>query len=1221
MFFASLLTMALATLAQAACPSAEAILEDLTCSSAVTGRVSNSGTSDLGGTCAGSDCYTCGDPYTDLEQTSAEDVYAFTCQTTGDVTLEISGLDCDLDMYILDDTCDPDGASCVEGSTQASTTTDSVTFTCSAGDTYYLVIEGYGFGAPGGYSGRCAGANDGDYTLSFDVSAGTGCSEDCDNGLDDDLDGDVDCADSDCASDPVCGSCDNDGDGVDSSASACGGLDCDDNDASVLGPSTWYSDADDDGFGGTSTTSSCSQPSGYVATSTDCDDADDTVYPGAPELCDGLDNDCDGTVDEGGGVTWYEDADGDGYGDSGSTSLSCSAPRGFVADDTDCDDGDSAVNPGADEECNGIDDDCDGTTDEDDAIDATTWYLDADGDGEGDANVTDTACDVPSGYVSNADDCYDDDAAVSTSGTESADGVDQDCDGTVDEGTTWYDDDGDGVTEDGGDCDDTAGDVSPMGTETCDGEDDDCDGVTDEDTECSDDDGDGTTETEGDCNDGDAAVSPTTAEIASNGVDDDCNGAVDGGVYDPDGDGYTAGGGDCDDADATSYPGANELPDGADNDCDNAIDEGTTAADDDGDGFSEEAGDCNDADAATNPDATETVNGLDDDCDGTVDEGSERTDDDGDGFSEEAGDCDDADAATAPGATESENAEDDDCDGTIDEGTPGFDDDGDGYTTDDCDDADGWTNPGRADLCDGVDNNCDGKVDEGCEVEGLSTSTSGDCGCASGSSSAGLLPALLALVALRRRARAGAFGGIALLASCTQDVSVSSIPPTLTVQPGLLDFGDVAVGESTTDAVSVIHVGGKTAEVLSVDLTGDFFALDAEMPDVPPDGTAALSIAYAPTEAGWHEGAVTITYNNTKEPTISFVVRGHAVSPSMRVYPSVLDFGVVLAGEAGTRPLTLANEGDTDITLSAATFANAAFSLSTTLPATVPAGTALELVVRYAVCPQEADACAPDASAVASTLDLDLDVGTVTLRANDCTNGTPDAYDVDADGFSSCGGDCDDHSELAHPGGAETADGTDEDCDGIIDEGTTAYDDDGDGFSEDDGDCADGTATVSPGAPEAQGNGVDDDCDGIIDQGSTDADTDGYDPDAGGDCDDADATVYPNAPELEDGQDNDCDGTTDEGTSAYDDDRDGYTEKAGDCDDTDAAISPADAETANHADDDCDGTVDEGTANGDDDGDGFTETGGDCDDADADVSPAAPEVRDGIDNDCDGTAS
>ncbi len=100
----------------------------------------------------------------------------------------------------------------------------------------------------------------------------------------------------------------------------------------------------------------------------DCDDSDPAIHPDADEVCDGVDNDCDGTVDAGArdAPSWYHDEDGDEYGDYCCVIRACEQPKGRVADNTDCDDGDASIHPGAPEACDGVDSDCDALTDEDD---------------------------------------------------------------------------------------------------------------------------------------------------------------------------------------------------------------------------------------------------------------------------------------------------------------------------------------------------------------------------------------------------------------------------------------------------------------------------------------------------------------------------------------------------------------------------------------------------------------------------------------------------------------------------------------------------------------------------------------------------------------------------------------------------------------------------------------------------------------------------------------
>ena len=244
-----------------------------------------------------------------------------------------------------------------------------------------------------------------------------------------------------------CPSVDEDGDGA---LAACPGdeatadyLDCDDSDPSVRPGATeqcdgldndcdgeadenlsltYYLDEDGDGYGA-DPLDTCDPPEGYVRLGGDCDDTSTEIGPHVEEICDGVDQDCDGTADDGAGEQlWYADLDGDGYPGAEDVVQACQAPEGFLAEPEiwDCDDDNAEINPAAEESCDERDNDCDGETDE--GV-PSIWYVDADGDGLGSStSITGEDCAPTAGYALNADDCDDSRTDIGEVSTEPLDG-------------------------------------------------------------------------------------------------------------------------------------------------------------------------------------------------------------------------------------------------------------------------------------------------------------------------------------------------------------------------------------------------------------------------------------------------------------------------------------------------------------------------------------------------------------------------------------------------------------------------------------------------------------------------------------------------------------------------------------------------------------------------------------------------------------------------------
>jgi hypothetical protein len=356
----------------------------------------------------------------------------------------------------------------------------------------------------------------------------------------------------------------------------------------------------------------------------------------SPETCNGLDDDCDGEMDEAGAAgctTWYLDADADGAGSETKLCLCQADPdTGYTANNAnDCNDNDPQAKPDGIELCNGKDDNCNGLTDEENAQDCSEFFYDGDSDGYGtDQSRCLCVADLVGKWTApQGGDCQDDEILVNPGAKELCNGKDDDCDTSIDPADTlgcvtyFFDGDGDGWGLDddteclceptglytafsGPDCDDEVATINPATPDTCNGVNDDCDDAIDEGhpdldgdsvADCVDEDDDGDLDPDSsDCMPFDKAIHHGADEVCD-GVDNDCTDGVDEAgsdgcvdyYLDDDGDGWgldksgsclcgpegkqnALKDGDCDDGNTQRNPGLDEVCDGIDNNCDLAID-------------------------------------------------------------------------------------------------------------------------------------------------------------------------------------------------------------------------------------------------------------------------------------------------------------------------------------------------------------------------------------------------------------------------------------------------------------------------------------------------------------------------------------------------------------------------------------------------------------------------------------------------------------------------
>jgi len=1055
----------------------------------------------------------------------------------------------------------------------------------------------------GGVSGSGSSTTISTSTLAYTVGITTGSEDDADADtyfacLDD-------CDDNNAAVNPagteVCDGADNDCDGV-----------------LFVDPVTGADELDLDGDGG-------------VACGTDCDDTDPTVLVGGTELCDGIDNDCNGTADFPGELI---DADSDG-------SVACD----------DCDDATPTIFPGATELCNGIDDNCDGllvavdvpppptivststnllrgsrwTPTTNTFMNQITTYIDAPTGSAIEWRIYEGATptgpwtllqQIPDVTTLPPGDAWHESpqlnfqmlAGMTYIGSASWNGP-----------SISYN-----YTSDGGAVPLPASFGLYEGSVT----------------------GSGSTLT--------VSTSSTKYTV----------GIVTGSETDNDGDTYLGCGVDCDDDNAAVNPGAIEVCDGSDNDCDGVLFvDSVTGADEsdaDGDLALACAGDCDDFDATVFTGNPEICDGFDNDCNGAADFAGELVDGDSDG-SVSCNDCDDSDPTILPGAPEICNGIDDDCDGllTVIDSPPVPDLSGsstnlmrgsrwsatqstflstiEAYLPAPTGSAIEWrvyeatgptgpftlvqTVPDTTTLPAGVDWHVSPPINfvmQAGMTYGTTVSWNGPSIGYNWTNTGGSLPA---------PASFGTYEGGLTGSGSTTTASTSTAQYSIRISTG--GEGDLdsdtylACFDDCDDNDATVNPG--VTEICGDGIDNDCDGVDASAADADGDGFDTCSGDCDDTDPATFPNATEVCDGNDNDcdgtvpaneadgdSDLVLLCDGDCDDADATVYPGNVEVCDGLDNDCDTVVPADELDGDGD---GLSECAGDCVDTDPAIPAASEVCDGLDSDCNGVIPAGEADSDGDGVPVCASDCD-DNDAanypGNTEIcdgQDNDCdatTEAAGEGTDADLDGAPGCI-DCDDNDAANYPGNVEICDGQDNDCDTGTDE---TIDFDGDGFTSCDLDCNDADPDIYPGAEEVCDAGVDNDCDAATDE-DADTDADGESI-CDGDCDDDNDLVNTTATEICDGEDNDCDGSA--GADEVDGDGDGVLVCDGDCDDDDATVYTGAPELCDGIDNDCDGAVENDV---DEDADGLSTCDGDCDDANADVYDGAPEICDGLDNNCD----